>query len=210
MISPSLLSADFGRLAEDIQMINDSDADWLHLDIMDGVFVPSISFGEPVLRCLKKISHCPLDVHLMVSDPLAQAERYAALGVDGVTFHAEACDDPIAVINKIKEYGCRPGIAVKPGTPVKMIEELIPLVGLVLIMTVEPGSGGQELITETLQKIEHARSIADDAIHIQVDGGINEKTAPLVRAHGADVLVSGSYLFKGDDMAQRISGLRSL
>ncbi len=211
IISASLLSADFSRLGEDIKRAENSGADWLHYDVMDGIFVPSISFGEPVLKCVSASAELPIDVHLMITDPVRYIDRYAALGADGITFHCEACDNVNEVIDRIHKAGCHAGISVKPATPVSEIEQYIADVDLVLIMTVEPGFGGQEFMDCTLEKIAQARDIADRTgrdINIQVDGGINDKTAPLVRKYGANVLVSGSHLFCADDMAERIKVLR--
>ncbi len=211
IISASLLSADFSRLGEDIKRAENSGADWLHYDVMDGIFVPSISFGEPVLKCVSASAKLPIDVHLMITDPVRYIDRYATLGADGITFHCEACNNVPEVIDRIHKAGCHAGISVKPATPVSEIEQYIADVDLVLIMTVEPGFGGQEFMDCTLEKIAQARDIADRTgrdINIQVDGGINDKTAPLVRKYGANVLVSGSHLFCADDMAERIKVLR--
>lgn len=211
IISASLLSADFSRLGDDIKRAENAGADWLHYDVMDGLFVPSISFGEPVLKCVRASARIPLDVHLMINDPIRYIDNYASLGAAGITFHVESCDDPAAVIERIHNAGCKAGISVKPSTPVSVIESYINDIELILIMTVEPGFGGQSFIESTLDKIAQARELAERSgrrIYIQVDGGINDKTAPLVRKYGADVLVSGSYLFCSEDMKERIIGLR--
>lgn len=211
IVSASLLSADFSRLGEDIKKAEACGADWLHYDVMDGVFVPSISFGEPVLKCINGNTDLPFDVHLMIVDPIRYIDRYAELGADCITFHCEACDDPAAVIDKIHSAGCKAGIAIKPGSPVSDIAQYIDSVEMILVMTVEPGFGGQAFMENTLEKIAQARELANKTgkeINVQVDGGINDETARLVIENGANVLVSGSYLFAAEDMAQRIRGLR--
>ncbi|MBR1724990.1 MAG: ribulose-phosphate 3-epimerase [Ruminococcus sp.] len=211
IISASLLSADFCRLGDEIKRAESCGADWLHYDVMDGMFVPSISFGEPVLKCFGGTAKLPVDVHLMILDPIRYIDRYAELGASNITFHCEACDNIREVIERIHERGCTAGIAVKPATPVSEIEPYIDDIDLILIMTVEPGFGGQEFIESTLAKISQARALADKTgrkVHVQVDGGINEQTALLVKEHGANVLVSGSYLFAAEDMEPRITALR--
>lgn len=212
IISASLLAADFGCLSEEIKRIELSDADWLHFDVMDGVFVDNISFGEPVLSSIRKLVSIPIDVHLMISDPIRYVENYAKLGADIITFHYEAAADVSAVIAKIHELGCRAGLAVKPATPVERVEPYINDLDMILVMTVEPGFGGQSFIPKTLDKISLVRSFANSSgrdVRIQVDGGINGETAKLVKEAGADVLVSGSYLLKSQNMSETVKMLKS-
>lgn len=211
IISASLLAADFTDLGCDCERAAAAGCDWLHFDIMDGLFVPSISFGDPVLKCVGQISGLPVDVHMMVTDPIRYVKRFADLGAARITFHSEATDDVIGTIDAVKACGIPAGLAIKPKTPVSEIEKYIPLVDMVLVMTVEPGFGGQAFMPETLDKIRQVRACADKLgmpLNIQVDGGINGKTAPLVREAGANVLVSGSYVFASDDMESAVTSLR--
>ena len=211
VISASLLSADFNNLGRDCARAAASGCDWLHFDIMDGMFVPSISFGGPVLRSVAGTAEIPIDVHMMVVEPQRYIRRYAELGAAGITIHAEATEDIRGAIDEIRACGIRAGIAVKPATPVSAIEEYIPLVDMVLVMTVEPGFGGQDFMTDMLEKIRQVRAFADSRsldLDIQVDGGINGRTAALVREAGANVLVSGSYLFAAEDMKAAAESLR--
>lgn len=211
IISASLLAADFSRLGEEVGRAEASGADWLHFDVMDGTFVPNISFGEPVLAGIKDILTIPTDVHLMIREPVRYIGHYAALGAKIITIHYEAAADPTDTLKQIRSLGCLAGISIKPATPVEVIQPLLPFVDLILIMTVEPGFGGQTIITETFDKIKRARQLADDfgkKIYIQVDGGINEKTARCAVQSGADVLVSGSFLFGAKDMAANIAKLK--
>ena len=211
IVSASLLSADFVKLGADCRRAADSGCDWLHFDIMDGMFVPSISFGGPVLKCVCKITSLPVDVHMMVTEPGRYIERYIELGAAGITVHAEACRDVPGTLSMIRRLGKRAGLAIKPATPVSEIKQYFPLVDMVLVMTVEPGFGGQPFMTETLEKIREARAYADELgldLDIQVDGGINGETAALVKQAGANVLVSGSYLFEAADMKAAVDSLK--
>ena len=211
VISASLLAADFAHLGRDCARAADSGCDWLHFAIMDGMFVPSISFGGPVLECVGRISRLPVDVHMMVTEPARYIERYAKLGAAGITVHSEACKDAASALRQIKSLGKRAGISIKPATPVKDIVKLLELADMVLIMTVEPGFGGQAFMPETVSKIREVRRIIDELgldTDIQVDGGINGETAPVVREAGANVLVSGSYLFAAEDMKAAVDSLR--
>jgi ribulose-phosphate 3-epimerase len=207
----SVLSADFSNLVEVCKDIKQSGAEWLHFDVMDGVFVNNLTFGCPLLKAINKHSNLINDVHLMIVDPIKYIEDFANSGADFITFHYESNINPIDTINKIHECGKKAGISIKPNTPVTEIEDLIGLVDMVLVMTVEPGFGGQGFIYETLDKIRAVRKVIQDNhynVLLEVDGGINEETAKLVREAGANVLVSGSYLFKQENMANGVVALK--
>ncbi len=211
IVSASILSADLCRLGEDISRAKAAGCDHLHFDVMDGVFVPNISYGIPVLESVRKNTDMFVDVHLMITEPARLIPAFAKAGADNITFHAEAASDVRAAAALVREHGKRCGIAIKPGTPVSEIKDVIPLADMVLVMTVEPGFGGQGFIYETLDKIREVRSIAEEKgldLRIQVDGGINARTAPLVKEAGADVLVTGSYLFGAEDMKSAADALR--
>ena len=201
IISPSILSADFGYLARDIEMINESEAEWVHIDIMDGVFVPNISFGFPVLKYVAKLSQKPLDVHLMIEKPERYVEEFAACGADLVNFHLEATEDVKGCIEKIRATGKKVGITIKPATPAEAVEPYLELVDMVLVMTVEPGFGGQKLIPECLDKVAVIRKMITDrglTTDLEVDGGIHLDNVALALDAGANVIVAGSAVFKDD------------
>lgn len=211
IISASFLACNFLNLKKEIDKAEQSGVDWIHYDVMDGVFVKNISFGEPVLKSISPIISLPIDVHLMIVDPIRYIDNYADLGADGITFHYEAAEDVQAVIDKIRSRGLKAGISIKPKTPVEKIIQYIDKVDMVLVMTVEPGFGGQVFLTETLDKIREVRSYIDKhnlSVRLQVDGGINSKTAELVKEAGADVLVSGSYIFGAENMKQAVDSIR--
>lgn len=211
IVSVSVLSADFSNLERVCQTIKNSNAEWIHYDVMDGVFVDNITFGSHVLKAIKKNSDLVLDVHLMIVDPIKYIKDFCQNGADYVTFHYESTTEPIKVIQEVHKYGKKVGISIKPNTPVSQIEDLIGLVDMVLIMTVEPGFGGQGFIDSTLEKVAQVKQIVDangyDTL-LEVDGGINYQTSKLVKQAGANVLVSGSYLFKQSNMADGVKLLK--
>lgn len=211
IVSVSVLSADLSCIRDVCTQIKNSNAEWIHFDVMDGVFVNNITFGCDMLKAVKKNSDLIIDTHLMIVDPIKYIQNFANCGSDYITFHYEATNDPISVINKIHECGKKAGISVKPNTPISEVEHLIGLVDMFLVMTVEPGFGGQGFIYDTLDKIKQVKNIIQNNgfnTLIEVDGGINQDTASLVKNAGADVLVSGSYLFKQDIMAEGVKILK--
>ena len=211
-ISPSLLAADFNNLGAEVKRIEDAGADYLHLDVMDGVFVPNISFGLPVIESLRKVSGLVFDVHLMITKPERYVERFANAGADIITFHYEACDDPAAAIAKIKALGKKASISISPKTPAEAILPFLSELDMVLVMTVKPGFGGQSLIPETLEKVKIIRKAIDENrynCNIQVDGGISEKNISLVTEAGANVIVAGTAVFRSPDPKKTIDDMRN-
>ena len=212
IISPSILSADFANLERDIRRVTDAGAKWVHIDVMDGHFVPNITIGAPVVKSLRKITNAMLDVHLMISEPQKYVKDFIAAGSDIITFHLEAQKDlTLDIIKEIKSADIMAGLSIKPKTPVDEIKKFIPYLDLVLIMTVEPGFGGQRFMHDCVQKIadvkEYARILKKENLYIQVDGGINDKTANICKNLGANSLVAGSYIFGSADI---VSALKSL
>jgi ribulose-phosphate 3-epimerase len=211
-ISPSVLAADFTRLGEEVKDIVKGGADMVHLDVMDGAFVTNISFGLPVIESLRKVTDAVFDVHLMIERPERYAKRFIDAGADILTFHYEACEDSEKLLREIRECGAKAAISVKPNTEIEKIYGLLPLCDMVLVMTVEPGYGGQALIPETLDKVEKLRAqinLLGLDIDVQVDGGINAQNASVAVAKGANVLVAGSSVFKAADRKVAIDALRS-
>ena len=213
LIAPSILSADFANLAKDVAMVESAGADWLHVDVMDGHFVPNITIGPVVVKSIKKYSKLFFDVHLMITNPEKYWESFYKAGADLIVFHNEVLCDKKQLIQDIRKAGIKVGVSIKPKTPVGDILEILPLVDVVLIMTVEPGFGGQSFMADMVPKISSLRKIIDDNKYnclIEIDGGINDKTAKVCIDAGADVLVSGSYIFAAQDPQQVLKGLKSL
>ena len=213
-IAPSILSADFNKLEEEVLKVQDAGAEFLHFDVMDGHFVPNISFGIPVLKNIAHSHHMVNDVHIMISDPKKYAPEFIKSGAEYLTFHYEALNsdkEVEEVIDLIHSLNGKAGLSVKPNTPVEVVDKFLPKLDLVLVMSVEPGFGGQSFIPSALDKIAHLRKVIDEKKYdclIEVDGGINAKTGKLCKDAGVDVLVAGSYLFGHDDLKERMESLR--
>ncbi len=211
VISPSILSADFSKLGDEIISLEKNGADWIHVDVMDGCFVPNISFGQPVIKSIRKVTNIPFDVHLMIDEPIRYIDDFAKCGSDIITFHLEAAENPMKVIEKIKSVGKKPSVSIKPATKAEDVLPYIKDVFMVLVMTVEPGFGGQKFNSFMLPKIRTIREAAkkeNPKLFIEVDGGLNEKTSKICKEAGADVIVAGSYVFKAEDRAEAINSLR--
>lgn len=210
-ISPSMLSCDFSEIGKEAEKITRSGADMLHLDVMDGHFVPNITFGAPVIKSIRKVTDIVFDVHLMISEPLKYIEDFVGAGADIITFHVECESDVKETIKKIKSLSCKAGLSVKPGTPIETVFPYLDDIDMVLIMTVEPGFGGQSFMSDMCEKIVTLRKKLDEkgkTADIQVDGGINEETVALVASAGANVIVAGSSVFGADSYEKAISLLR--
>jgi ribulose-phosphate 3-epimerase len=213
IISPSLLSADFTNLKADIEMVNKSEADWFHLDIMDGVFVPNISYGLPVVQQINKIAEKPLDVHLMIVDPDRYVEAFQKAGADYLTVHYEACTHLHRTVQNIKQHGMKAGVSLNPHTPVSVLEDIIQDLDLVLLMSVNPGFGGQSFIENTYKKVTQLKQLItrqNANTIIEIDGGVNLNTGKKLLEAGADALVAGSFVFGADNPSETISNLKNL
>lgn len=213
LISPSMLSADFCNLAKDIEMINESQADWFHIDVMDGVFVPNISFGQPVIKHIKKLAKKPLDVHLMIVEPDKFFEDYKNCGADIITVHYEACTHLHRSLSRIKQLGMKAGVVLNPHTPVCVLEDIIQMCDLVLLMSVNPGFGGQSFIENTYSKIKTLKELINrknPSCLIEIDGGVNTANHKKLIEAGADVLVAGSAVFASENPIQTIKELKTI
>ena len=213
LIAPSVLAADFGNLQRDIEMINESDADWFHIDIMDGVFVPNISFGMPVLRDIKKHAKKTLDVHLMIVNPDQYIETFASLGADILTVHYEACAHMHRTVQAIKATGMKAGIALNPHSSINLLKDIIRDIDLVCLMSVNPGFGGQSFIENTFEKVKELKELiqsSESSCQIEIDGGVTNKNAKKLLEAGANILVAGSYVFKSKNPAETISKMVKL
>ena len=213
LIAPSILSADFANLQNDIEMINNSSADWFHVDIMDGVFVPNISFGFPVLQAINAHASKPLDVHLMIVDPDRYLEQFKQAGAANITVHYEACTHLHRTIYAIKDLGCKAGVALNPHTPVSVLNDIIEDIDLVCLMSVNPGFGGQKFIGNTFSKILALKSLAasrNEGLLIEIDGGVGSTNASALLNAGANVLVAGNFVFSSDKPLQTISDLKNI
>jgi len=211
LVAPSLLAADFANLASEVEMINDSEADWLHLDIMDGVFVPNISFGFPVVEAVRDLSAKPLDVHLMITDPDRYLERFKEAGASNLTVHYESCRHLHRTVTEIRRLGMKAGVTLNPHSPVVLLKDILPYIDMVLLMTVNPGYGGQTFIPGSINKIGELRSMIDEGgydVLIEVDGGVDLQNAPVLVHAGVDVLVAGSTVFSSSNPAEVIRRLK--
>ena len=208
ILSPSILAADFARLGEQIQEACEAGAEYIHIDVMDGVFVPSISFGMPVIRTIRKVTDKVFDVHLMIVEPERYVKEFIACGADSITFHLEATEDAEATISLIRSLGCRVGMSIKPRTPVEVVRKYLSKLDMLLVMTVEPGFGGQKYIPESTERVRQIRKMADELgvdLDIQVDGGITKDNVKIVLEAGANVIVAGSAIF-GGNITENVKG----
>lgn len=213
LIAPSILAADFANLQRDIEMINNSVADWIHVDVMDGVFVPNISFGFPVVKAVQQHAKKPLNVHLMITDPDRYLQQFKEVGADHIIVHYEACTHLHRTIHAIKDLGCLAGVAMNPHTPIALLEDIIEDVDIVLLMSVNPGFGGQAFIHNTYKKIKELKALSAERntdLFIEIDGGVAENNAKELLEAGANVLVAGNFVFSAKDQLQTIADLKSI
>jgi len=213
IIAPSILAADFANLEKEVLMLNESQADWIHIDIMDGRFVPNISFGFPVLQAINKHTQKPLDVHLMIVEPEKYLQRFKEAGAASISVHYEACPNLHRTLQEIKELGCKAGVAINPHTPVQVLEDILIETDLVCMMSVNPGFGGQKFIQHTFEKIRKLKTMIQtqntDTL-IEIDGGVNQQNALELLKAGADILVAGSFVFRSENPKETIEGLKSI
>ena len=213
IIAPSILAADFGNLQRDVEMVNASEADWFHIDVMDGHFVPNISYGMPVIQAIKKHATKPLDVHLMIEKPERYIEEFAKVGADIITVHYESTVHLHRTLTQIEQAGCKAGVVLNLTTPVSVLEDILPKCFMVLIMSINPGFGGQKFEEITYQKVRKLRKMIDEQgldTHIEIDGGVTDLNAKKLTDAGATALVAGSYIFKAENPTERIAGLKKL